>query len=216
MAGPASPSDDLEAVRAVVDALKTFPAEEQRRILRWAQEKLGLPTGPPSPSTTIPTTPSTPLEPGTTTSTTTPRPRNIRAFLQEKRPSSDNQFAAAVAYYFAFEAPDDERKSEITASDLQHAARFSGRQRLNRPIYTLHNASKRGYLDKARARGSFRINTVGENLVAMAMPGTDTGRLRCAQAPNSETRTEEGPAAETALRRPCARAPARRRRSRLL
>jgi hypothetical protein len=112
--------------------------------------------------------------PDTPISATTQRLRDISAFLQEKRPSSDNQFAAAVAYYFAFEAPANERKSEITASDLQQAARLSGRERLKRPIYTLHNASKRGYLDKARARGSFRINTVGENLVAMAMPGTDT------------------------------------------
>jgi len=172
MAAPANPPDDFEAVRAVVDALKAFPAEDQRRILRWAQEKLGLPISP-SPSTGA-TAPATAVEPTTPVSTATPRPRDIRAFLQEKRPSSDNQFAAAVAYYFAFEAPDNERKSEITASDLQHAARLSGRERLKRPIETLHNASKRGYLDKGKARGSFRINTVGENLVAMAMPGTDT------------------------------------------
>jgi hypothetical protein len=172
MAAPASSPDDLEAVRAVVDALKAFPADEQRRILRWAQEKLGLPTGPPPVTHVAPTTTSPEL--GTPISTTALRARDIRAFLQEKRPSSDNQFAAAVAYYFAFEAPDSERKSEITASDLQQAARLSGRERLARPIYTLHNASRRGYLDKGRARGSFRINTVGENLVAMAMPGTDT------------------------------------------
>ncbi|MGH6692611.1 MAG: hypothetical protein ACREF4_18235 [Gammaproteobacteria bacterium] len=170
MAAPASAPDDLEAVRAVVDALKAFPAEEQRRILRWAQEKLGLPTS--SPAAIAPTA-ATSVEPGGTTSTASSRPRDIRAFLQEKRPSSDNQFAAAVAYYFAFEAPDSDRRSEITAADLQHAARLSGRERLKRPIETLHNASKRGYLDKGRARGSFRINTVGENLVAMAMPGTD-------------------------------------------
>ncbi len=172
MAAPASSPDDLEAVRAVVDALKAFPAEEQRRILRWAQEKLGLSTGP-SPAA-VATVAATPVEAGAAISTSTPRPRDIRAFLQEKGPSSDNQFAAAVAYYFAFEAPESEKKSEITASDLQHATRLSGRERLKRPIYTLHNASKRGYLDKGRARGSFRINTVGENLVAMAMPGTDT------------------------------------------
>jgi len=172
MGVPASPPDDFEAVRAVVDALKGFPAEDQRRILRWAQEKLGLPVSPSASAGAA--TSATAIEAGTPVSTATSRPRDIRAFLQEKRPSSDNQFAAAVAYFFAFEAPEDERKAEITASDLQHAARLSGRERLNRPIETLHNASKRGYLDKGRARGSFRINTVGENLVAMAMPGTDT------------------------------------------
>src|SRR5207249_163013 len=179
MAGPGNPSDDLEAVRAVVDALKTFQAEDQRRILRWAQEKLGLKMSP-----SVPATPPTPLEPGPTPPTGTARPRDIRAFLQEKRPSSDNQFAAAVAYYFAFEAPENERKSEITASDLQHAARLSGRERLNRPLDTLHNASRRGYLDKTRTRGAFRINTVGENLVAMAMPGTDSDDAGARRRPN--------------------------------
>jgi hypothetical protein len=191
MPAPASPPDDLEAVRAVVDALKAFPADEQRRILRWAQEKLGLPTSPPA--AIVSTATATPPEAGTPMSTATPRSRDIRAFLQEKRPSSDNQFAAAVAYYFAFEAPDNERKSEITASDLQHAARLSGRERLKRPIDTLHNASKRGFLDKGRARGSFRINTVGENLVAMAMPGTDADESAARRRPRKRVSRKARP-----------------------
>ncbi len=182
MAGPANTLDDLEAVRAVVDVLKAFPADDQRRILRWAQEKLGLPASPVSPAQI---TPSAVTEEGRAT-TPAIRSRDVRTFLHEKQPSSDNEFAAAVAYYFAFEAPDTERKSEITASDLQQAARLSGRARLNRPIDTLHNASKRGYLDKGHARGSFRINTVGENLVAMAMPGMVT---TAAGAPSGRTRT---------------------------
>jgi hypothetical protein len=181
MAAPASAPDDLEAVRTVVDTLKAFPAEEQRRILRWAQEKLGLPTSAPAASAPPA---ATSVETGAPLATSTPRPRDIRTFLQEKRPSSDNQFAAAVAYYLAFEAPDGERRSEVTAADLQHAARLSGRERLKRPIETLHNAGKRGYLDKGRARGSFRINTVGENLVAMAMPGTDAEESGGRRRPN--------------------------------
>jgi hypothetical protein len=190
MVAPANPPDDLEAVRAVVDALRAFPADDQRRILRWAQEKLGLPG-----SSVVPTqvATATPTEEGGATTATSLRSRDIRTFLQEKRPSSDNEFAAAVAYYFAFEAPDAEKKSEIKASDLQHAARLSGRQRLKRPIVTLHNASKRGYLDKGRGRGSFRINTVGENLVAMTMPGLG------------------GADAAVPGRRPRARSPRRRR-----
>src|SRR6476661_2945935 len=68
------------------------------------------------------------------------------------------------ASYHAFEAA--EHKLEISPSDLLEAARLSGRFRLKRPITTLHNAVRRGYLDKGGGRGSFRINTVGENLVA--------------------------------------------------
>jgi hypothetical protein len=62
MTAPASLPDDLEAVLTVVDALKAFPADEQRRILRWAQEKLGLPQIPPHAPPATPIT--TPAEPG--------------------------------------------------------------------------------------------------------------------------------------------------------
>ena len=40
--------------------------------------------------------------------------------------------------------------------------------------HTLNNAKAQGYLDAAE-RGTFRINTVGENLVAM----TFTGNIGC-------------------------------------
>jgi hypothetical protein len=38
---------------------------------------------------------------------------------------------------------------------------------------TLNNAMKAGYFDRA-AHGQFKLNAVGENLVAMTLPGTDT------------------------------------------
>jgi hypothetical protein len=36
------PTDDLEAVRIVAEALQGFDARDQERIMRWAREKLGL------------------------------------------------------------------------------------------------------------------------------------------------------------------------------
>jgi hypothetical protein len=36
------PADDLQAVRAVVEAVQGFKEDEQQRIFRWAAEKLGL------------------------------------------------------------------------------------------------------------------------------------------------------------------------------
>jgi len=36
------PTDDLEAVRVVVEALQGFDARDQERVIRWAREKLGL------------------------------------------------------------------------------------------------------------------------------------------------------------------------------
>jgi hypothetical protein len=38
------PTDDLEAVRTIVEALESFEADDKERIIRWAREKLKLPT----------------------------------------------------------------------------------------------------------------------------------------------------------------------------
>src|SRR5271165_5976503 len=48
----ANPTDDLEAVRAVVEALQGFDAGDRERILRWAREKLGLVEQPALPPST--------------------------------------------------------------------------------------------------------------------------------------------------------------------
>src|SRR6266700_3321076 len=164
----ASAPDDLQAVRTLVDTLTPFDAADQERILRWVREKLELPASQTglAPSKTIPETAGAALEPDRSVGSR----RDIKSFLGEKNPSSDMQFAATVAYYFAFEAPPGERKDSITASDLQDACRQVGRHRLKRPIQTLHNAHASGLLDKAGERGAFKINTVGENLVAVTLP----------------------------------------------
>jgi hypothetical protein len=152
---PLKPADEFDAVRMVVEVLKALKHDEQVRVLRWAQEKVGI-VGVPTPGP-----PGTP--PGA------PAPTgDIRSFIEGKNPASDVQFAAAVAYYYAFVAPN--RAPEINATSLQEATRLANRERLVSPSDTLHNALKRGYLDKGSGKGSFRINTVGENLVAMSLP----------------------------------------------
>jgi hypothetical protein len=167
--------DDLDAVRTLVDALKEFDAVEQRRIIRWAEEKLGL---SPISSAQL----SRPVSVLTDTADGSPvRTGDIRAFVQQKQPTSDTQFAAVVAYFYAFEAPESQRKTEIGASDLQEASRLAGRNRLVSPINTLHNAARLGYLDKG-GRGLFKVNTVGENLVAMALPGGGLDSVRSSRS----------------------------------
>ena len=166
--------DDLEAVRAVVDALKDFPPEDQQRIFRWSAEKLGLaPLASPS-------SPPPALRPhGVPASNTSPHQphhpdpaaaADIRSFIDAKKPRNDVQFAAAVAYYHRFEAPLTEKKEAINKDDLQEAARKASRERFSNPIVTLTNAHKLGLLDRTGEKGYFSINSVGENLVAMTLP----------------------------------------------
>jgi hypothetical protein len=164
--------DDLEAVRAVAAALEEFDPSDQERILRWAREKLGLPAGavvPPSsnpPSGQLPLSPSGSPAPLATSSSA----KDLKTFYAEKKPKSDVQFAATVAYFHRFEAPPDQRKNEINSDDLVEGSRLVNRPRLHKPGQTLLNAHKLGLLDRV-SRGAFTINSVGENLVAMTLPG---------------------------------------------
>jgi hypothetical protein len=87
------------------------------------------------------------------------------------RTKSDIQFATVAAYYYRFEAPLSDRKETIDADDLKNAARLANWRRFSKPYVPLNNARMQGYLDRAGG-GAFRINAVGENLVAMTLPGT--------------------------------------------
>jgi hypothetical protein len=184
--------DDLEAVRTVTTTLSGFSPEEQERIMRWAREKLGLAHTPlvsesaerlPQPSSPPAAAPS----PGTTPAT------DLKTFVTAKRPKSDQQFAATVAYFYRFEAPPEQRRSEIDANVLQDACRLAGRKRLKNALMTLNNAKNQGLLDSGSERGRFAINTVGENLVAMALPAqADT--LSKSSKPKNQIKRSTSPA----------------------
>lgn len=168
------PADKFEATRTVVETIKEFDPKEQEMIFRWAAETLGLPQ-PFSATTKIPVNTAS-------TITATPQPsivpagasvvsaQDIQSFVASKRPRSDVQFAAAVAYYYRFVAPEPEKKTSITEKDLLDACRKVTRQRPKHPYMTLNNAFHAGLLDRPD-KGSFSINAVGENLVAMTLPG---------------------------------------------
>ena len=168
-------TDDLEAVRAIVDVIGGFDSKDQQRIFRWVAEKVGLPepfqsvgatnVAPPAVHARQNAPAPTVDKPAATHS------QDIKSFVAAKSPKSDVQFAASVAYYFQFEAPQSDKKKAITKDDLLEACRKAGRERLGNPGQTLRNAHQLGLLDKGEDAGTFSINTVGENLVAMTLPG---------------------------------------------
>ncbi len=163
---PSDKTDDLEAVRRIVESLQGFNSTDQERIIRWSREKLGLTSPHERPA-------DEKLEKSTGGSGTDAHGsggKDIKAFVAEKNPSGDNQFAATVAHYYRFVAPEANRKDAITADDLQEACRLTGRTRLGKPSQTLVNAHSAGLLNKGAERGTYTISTVGENLVAVALP----------------------------------------------
>jgi hypothetical protein len=171
-----SQTDDFDIGKAIFEQLKELSPERQERILRWVAEALGRRVA----AIGIPGSPSGPVG----ASPTDARTSDIKSFVAAKAPQSDNHFAAAVAYYYRFEAESSLRRDSIDAGTLQDAARLAGRKRLANPRATLNNAKSVGYLDAA-ARGEFSINSVGENLVAMALPG---GTSPISRAPRKKKR----------------------------
>jgi len=165
-------SDDFDIAKGIFDQLKDLPIERQQRVLRWIAEGLGVtstgysafPVQSASSSMPSPALPSTPNASAGAT------PTDIKSFITGKSPKSDNQFAAAVAYFYRFEAPPAQKRDSINGDTLQEATRLVGRNRLSNPSKTLNNAKAAGYLDGATP-GEFAINSVGENLVAMTLPG---------------------------------------------
>lgn len=186
--------NDFDAAKAISDLLKDMEKERQQRVLRWVAESLDIALhvrtgaqheGVGSSATAeviAPTSPPAYPFAGEVV--------DIKRFVESKDPKSDVQFATTVAYYYRFEAPVDERQDAISAEILQNAARLAGRARFGNPLATLNNAKKQGYLD-AVDRGSFRINSVGENLVAMTLPGS-----AISAKPKGKTKTRAKPKAK--------------------
>ena len=196
------PADDLEAVRAVVEAMQGFTDEEQQRIFRWAAEKLGV--KPPSSATQSapPVTPAAQQGSPVAAHQSAASWQDIRSFVEAKQPRSDIQYAATIAYYHQFEAPQAEKKQCIGKDDLQESARKTGRERFKRPDQTLRNAHMLGLLDKGDEAGTFCINTVGENLVAMTLPGNGTAQPKRAKKSSATTVRVELPRKATRKKGP--------------
>lgn len=163
-----SATDEFDALRTIVKTLEAFGSEDQSRILRWTAEKLGLSQVPRAASPAAPATAAPFPQPEPQTSG---GPKDIKSFVAQKKPKNDSQFAAVVAYYYRFEAA--EKKEAITQADLLAACRMANYTRPPRPGQTLLNAMNAGLLDKAE-RGAFTVNSVGENLVAVTLPGDGT------------------------------------------
>jgi len=161
--------DDLDAVRAIVKALEEFEPKEQERIIRWAREKLGLWVSAEEPSSIKDT------EKHTEEHEIPKKPQfDIKTFIKSKQPKSDRQLVAVVAYYYKYEAPQNQRKDFITKDDILEACRLAVIERPERPEQSLVHAKNAGFVDSGQERGTYAINSVGENLVAMALPsGSD-------------------------------------------
>jgi len=94
---------------------------------------------------------------------------DIRSFRNEKKPRSAKEMACVVAFYLKELAPDGERKDAISASDLDKYFKQAQFKLPQRMAQLLPDAKGSGYFDSA-ARGDYKLNAVGYNLVAHNLP----------------------------------------------
>ena len=95
---------------------------------------------------------------------------DIRTLKEQKQPRSANEMAALVAYYVSELLPADERREAIATADIEKYFKQANFPLPGRVAMTLANAASAGYFDSVEPRGQWRLNPVGYNLVAHAMP----------------------------------------------
>jgi len=164
-----SVKSDFLAAEEIKGILQGREKAEQERIIRWASESLNLVVPPTATGGHVSSPSLSPMAPAAHTGQHgTVLKKDIKAFVEEKKPKSAVHFVAVVAYFHRFEAV--EQKEAIIPDDVQDAARLAGWNRFKTPATPLNNAVTLGYLNRV-GKSTFKINAVGENLVAMALPG---------------------------------------------
>jgi hypothetical protein len=177
---------DFMAAEEIKAILHGRDKTEQERIIRWVSESIGV--GAPTvitPQSSVAPTSSASIAP------TVARRRDIKSFVAEKGPKNDVQFAAVAGYFYRFEASEAERKDVIVADDLQTAGRQARGYGFTKPLTTLNNAVMLGYFDRA-GRGEFKLNAVGENLVAMTLPSDSSRKSSRGKKKTSHSRKQSG------------------------
>lgn len=99
-----------------------------------------------------------------------PRKASIRDFYIEKRPSSDIQAAALVAFFYSELSEQDERSSFVDAQLLEKGFKACSHSMPENLPQTLRNSKNYGYLDSAGEAGKFKLTPTGYNLVAHSLP----------------------------------------------
>jgi hypothetical protein len=165
---------ELEAIKTLQQTLEPLAPEVRARVLDYVFRVLEI-AGPPKASAQPAPSP-TAIASGTAHPPTQHGAHaDILSLKLEKQPTSANQMIALVAYHLAYEVPESERKTSISAEDVKKyfvQARYPMPKVLN---MALANARNAGYLDPVD-RGTYRLNSVGYNLVAHKLGGADTAK----------------------------------------
>jgi hypothetical protein len=179
---------EIGALQVVIDALEPLDDDARSRVLDYTMKRLGMRDLSTASSVTTPLPEPSPSESGS------PQPSHltdIRSLREAKKPSSGIEMAAVVAYYLSEAAPPDERKEAVTTADIAKYFKQANYRLPTRIDATLNNAAAAGYFDRA-ARGEYRLNPVGFNLVTQTLPRGSGETAR--RAPTRKKTNQKAPA----------------------
>ncbi len=121
-------------------------------------------------------------------------PQDIRSLKDAKQPKSNAEMACVMAYYLQYTAPAAERKSVVSASDIEKYFAQAGFPLPKAPGQVLVDTKGAGYFD-AVDRGTYKLNPVGHNLVVHGLPRKDgTGAPRASKPRKASSSGKKGAA----------------------
>jgi hypothetical protein len=168
--GQSDSQAEVGAIGKILKALSPLKENARLRVLSYVSSWLGIaPIQGGSGSAAVALSQiATTVSPQVSTLPT--RTTDIRTLAIEKNPRSAIEMAAVVAYYLAELAAT--RKDEIDSDDIKKYFKQANFPLPGRATKTLFDARNAGYLDSGGARGTYRLNPVGHNLVAHNLPGS--------------------------------------------
>jgi len=168
-----STQTDLDALTTIIVALKKMPREEQARTMQAVSVFLGLSSEParahPSAEMTAHASKSTqPSEP--TPKFSDDRGASPKEFLRDKKPGSDVERVACLAYYLTHHRDIPHFKTvDISALNTEAA-----QPKFSNASMAVDNASKAGLLVQA-LKGAKQLSASGEHYVQL-LPDRDAAR----------------------------------------
>lgn len=189
---------ELQAISAVVQALETLDPAARGRVIQYVFGKLGLTdfaSVTSRESSRMDVLTSSPEAERVTSS------RDIRSLKEAKSPRSANEMVAVMGYYLSDVAPLGERKEEFDRNDVKKYfvhAQFPLPHSLSMALVHAKNA---GYIDQGSAKGLYRLNPVGHNLVVHSLPSSSGGLSVTSRAARRRTKVSK-PSKQSGTRAP--------------
>jgi hypothetical protein len=154
-----------QVIDEILSAFETLDVNDRWIAMRAVSDRLKL-SGPSLDNDNF----VTPLATSRFTSMVDPSQiMDIRKLKEQKDPKSAIEMVCVVAYYLEALALPEERKQDITSSELEQYFKQAGYPLPKRKDQVLVDAKGAGYFDSA-GRGRYRLNPVGHNLVVHTLP----------------------------------------------